>query len=68
MDKNTLRHIFDRFANDNISVRTGTGLELPIIKGLVEQMGGSIEVQSEQGKGTAAYVIIPCEMIKMEKK
>ena len=68
MDKNTLSHIFDRFANNFSSIRTGTGLELPIIKGLIEQMGGSIEVQSEQGKGTAAYVIIPCEMIKMEKK
>lgn len=68
MDKNTLSHIFDRFANNFNSIRTGTGLELPIIKGLIEQMGGSIEVQSEQGKGTAAYVIIPCEMIKMEKK
>ena len=68
MDKNSLSHIFDRFANDFSSERTGTGLEMPIIKGLIEQMGGSIEVQSEQGKGTAVYVIIPCEMIKMEKK
>ena len=68
MDKNSLSHLFDRFANDFSSERTGTGLEMPIIKGLIEQMGGSIEVQSEQGKGTAVYVIIPCEMIKMEKK
>jgi hypothetical protein len=25
-------------------------------------------VQSEEGKGTATYVIIPCEMTAMEKK
>lgn len=68
MDKDTLSHIFDRFANESPDGRSGTGLEWPIIKGLIEQMGGSIEIQSEQGKGTAAYVIIPCEMIKMEKK
>jgi len=68
MDKDTLSHIFDRFANESPDGRNGTGLEWPIIKGLIEQMGGSIEIQSEQGKGTAAYVIIPCEMIKMEKK
>lgn len=68
MDKNSLSHIFDRFANDYSIERIGTGLEMPIIKGVIEQMGGSIEIQSEQGKGTAVYVIIPCEMIKMEKK
>ena len=68
MDKNTLSHIFDRFANESPDGRNGTGLEWPIIKGLIKQMGGSIDIQSEQGKGTAAYVIIPCEMIKMEKK
>ena len=68
LDKETISHIFDRFANDTNNGRKGTGLELPIIKSIVEQMGGSIEIQSEQGKGTAVYLIIPCEMIKMEKK
>jgi signal transduction histidine kinase len=41
---------------------------MPIIKELVEQMGGTIEIQSEEGKGTTAYVIIPCEMKSMEKR
>jgi signal transduction histidine kinase len=31
-------------------------------------MGGSIEIQSEQGKGSTVYVIIPCEMREMEKR
>ena len=35
---------------------------------LVEQMGGLIEIQSELGKGTTCYVMIPCEMISREKK
>ena len=68
VDKETLEHLFDRFANNDLDGRNGTGLELPIIKSIIEQMGGSIEVQSEPGKGTTGYVIIPCEMIKMERK
>ena len=41
---------------------------MPIIKELVEQMGGSIEIQSGEGKGTTAYIIVPCEMKHMEKR
>ena len=39
-----------------------------IVKELVEQMGGTIELQSESGKGTTFYISIPCEMINLEKK
>ena len=68
LNKKELEHVFDRFARDENNQREGTGLDLPIIKELVEQMGGTIEVQSEEGKGSTAYVIIPCEMTAMEKK
>ena len=63
-----LPHVFDRFVRDENNQREGTGLDMAIIKELVEQMGGTIEVQSEEGKGSATYVIIPCEMTAMEKK
>ena len=66
--ENDLKHIFDRFARDENNQREGTGLDMAIIKELVEQMGGTIEIQSEEGKGTSVYVIIPCEMTVMEKK
>ena len=68
LSKKDLQHVFDRFARDENNQREGTGLDMAIIKELVEQMGGTIELQSEEGKGTAAYVIIPCEMTAMEKK
>ena len=61
-------YAFDRFARDKEGLRCGTGLSLPIAKELVEQMGGSIELQSEEGKGTTIYIIIPCEMTSMEKR
>lgn len=68
LSKKELQHVFDRFARDENDQREGTGLDMPIIKELIEQMGGTIELQSEEGKGTVAYVIIPCEMTDMEKK
>ena len=37
-------------------------------KEIIEKMGGSLEIQSEPGKGTTAYIIIPCEMSSIEKK
>ena len=63
-----LSHIFDRFTRNESTREYDTGLDMPIIKELVEQMGGTIEIQSEEGKGTIVYVIIPCEMKSMEKR
>ena len=61
--------LFDRFSrNNNGGDQQSTGLDLPIVKELVEQMGGTIELQSESGKGTTFYISIPCEMINLEKK
>ena len=68
LSQKDLQRVFDRFARDENNQREGTGLDMAIIKELVEQMGGTIELQSEEGKGTTAYVIIPCEMTAMEKK
>ena len=63
-----LQHVFDRFPPYELRERYTTVLDMPIIKETVEQMGGTIEIQTEAGKGSTAYVIIPCEMTSMEKK
>lgn len=63
-----LAHVFDRFWRGGSNTAAyGTGLEMAIIKELVEQMGGSIEMQSQEGKGSTVYVSIPCEMREMVK-
>lgn len=54
--------IFDRFAQlDNFPTRNtgGTGLGLPIAKGLVNLLGGEISVASEPGKGSVFSFTIP---------
>ena len=57
-----LNKIFDRFyrvKDDKTRYITGTGLGLPIVKGLLDSMGGFIEVESEPGKGSVFTVLLP---------
>lgn len=68
IDAKTLPHIFERFVRNEQEELCGTGLDLPIVQTLVQQMGGTIEIQSEQGKGTTAWVSIPCEVHAIEKR
>ena len=68
LSKEEQKRVFERFARSEVGGDYSTGLDMPIIKELIEQMGGSIELQSELGKGCTVYVIIPCKMTNMEKK
>jgi signal transduction histidine kinase len=61
LDKESLPHAFDRFARDTNGEPCGTGLDLPIVQALVQLMGGTIEMQSELGKGSVSWISIPCE-------
>ena len=68
IDAQTLPHVFDRFVRDQREELCGTGLDLPIVQSLVQQMGGSIEMESELGKGTTVWVSIPCEAKVIAKR
>ena len=59
-----LDKIFDRFyrvKDDKTRYITGTGLGLPIVKGLLDSMGGFIDVESEPGKGSVFTVLLPIQ-------
>jgi len=57
-----LERIFERFfrvKNDRTRFITGTGLGLPIVKGLVDALGGLIQVESTPDAGSTFTVLIP---------
>jgi signal transduction histidine kinase len=57
-----LEKIFERFyrvKDENTRFITGTGLGLPIVKGLVDSLGGFINVASTPGSGSKFTVTLP---------
>lgn len=55
MSEDYLPHMFEAFTREHTSTEAeviGTGLGLPIVKSLVDMMGGTIHVESQVGKGT----------------
>ena len=61
MSKDFLPHIFDAFAQENMSTTSkygSSGLGLAITKNIVEMMNGTIDVDSEKGKGTTFTVAV----------
>jgi len=64
-----LQAVFEPFtqaSSDSTRKYGGTGLGLSIAKDLVELQGGTIEVQSEPGKGTRFIFTLPAKKIGME--
>ena len=50
---------FERERTSTVSRTQGTGLGMAITKNIVDMMGGTIEVRTEQGKGTEFIVRLP---------
>ena len=60
-----LKHIYEPFAQEGNDVRSkfqGTGMGMPIVKSLIDMMGGTIEISSELGVGSTFDVQIPLDI------
>ena len=53
---------FERERTSTVSRTQGTGLGMAITKNIVDMMGGTIAVQTEQGKGTEFIVRLPLRL------
>ena len=65
MSKEFQKTIFEAFTRERTSTVSGiqgTGLGMAITKNIVDMMGGTIDVISEEGKGSEFVVIIPCRI------
>lgn len=62
-----LKHIYEPFAQEGNDARSkfqGTGMGMPIVKSLIDMMGGAIEISSELGVGSTFNVQIPLDVDK----
>ena len=64
--RKTIFEAFTREKTSTVSGIQGTGLGMAITKNIVDMMGGTIEVYSEEGKGSEFVVDIPCRISTRE--
>ena len=65
MSREYQEHIFEPFSQEKEDARStqqGIGLGMAIVKGLIEKMGGTIEVKSEEGIGSTFIMRIPFKL------
>jgi PAS domain S-box-containing protein len=63
MDASTLTQAFEPFFTTKKNGR-GSGMGLAMVSSLVKEEGGTVEVESEPGKGTRVTVRLPCDRLQ----
>ena len=62
--KSSLSNIFERFVT---GANNGAGLGLSICHELIQRLGGTININSDEGKGTTVWFSIPCQALEIER-
>ena len=71
IDTDDQLRVFQNFGqgrHDVVMADKGTGLGLPIVKGLSEAHGGQVELQSRVGEGTCVTIILPATRVHSQLK
>jgi CheY-like chemotaxis protein len=65
MDSETMRRATEPFFTTK-GVGKGTGLGLPMVHGMAQQIGGTFEIESKLGEGTSAILWLPLAQQKIQ--
>ncbi|MEM9531310.1 MAG: ATP-binding protein [Pseudomonadota bacterium] len=60
------RHVFDPYWSSKPEGQ-GTGLGLSVVRGLVEELNGQIDLSSSAGQGTSFVILLPSENVAVEE-
>jgi signal transduction histidine kinase len=63
--ESSLGNIFERFVT---GANEGAGLGLAICHELIKRLNGTINIKSDEGKGTTVWFSIPCKAIEIDRK
>ena len=63
--ESSLGSIFERFVT---GANEGAGLGLAICHELIKRLNGTININSDEGKGTTVWFSIPCKAIEIDRK
>lgn len=69
--KEDLDRVFENFGQGRHDVaisEKGTGLGLPIVKGLVDAHDGRVELESQPGQGTRVTIVLPAARLRIIPK
>lgn len=67
MSESFIPTLFDAFTREAKGDIVGTGLGMPIVKKLVDMMGGTIDVESKLGKGSTFTITIDHKLVEEER-
>jgi len=65
-DQTRVFESFGQGQHDTVSADRGTGLGLPIVKGLAAAHGGRVSLKSRVGQGTTVTIFLPAERVLSE--
>ena len=67
MSESFIPTLFEAFTREATGDIVGTGLGMPIVKKLVDMMGGTIDVESKLGKGSTFTITIDHKLVEEER-